>query len=154
VPKRTFWLITGAAVGAGSSLWVERRVRRTVQEAAARLQPDALVAEVGRSAKQAAGLAGDRMRDAVAVGRDEMRLHEQQLWEELAARGVELPLAAGGSDRSGVDPAPSPGASGRRRARAVAGVEVSRRRADRSRRDRGRAVSVVPPAKSPSHLDN
>ena len=68
MPKRTFWLITGAAVGAGSSLWVERRVRRTVQEAAARLQPDALVAEVGRSARQAAEVAGARMRDAVSVG--------------------------------------------------------------------------------------
>ena len=58
VPKRTFWLVAGAAIGAGSTLWAERKVRRTVQEAAARLQPDALVVEVGRSARQVAGSAG------------------------------------------------------------------------------------------------
>ena len=44
-----------------------------LQQAAARLQPDALVVEVGRSARQAAGSAGDRVRDAVSSGRDEMQ---------------------------------------------------------------------------------
>lgn len=88
MPKRTFWLVTGAAIGAGSSLWVERRVRRTVQQAAARLQPDALVVEVGRSARQAAGSAGDRVRDAVVSGRDEMQRREEELWAELAAQGA------------------------------------------------------------------
>jgi len=89
--KRTFWLVTGVALGAGSSLWAERRVRRTVQEAQARLQPDALVAEVGRSARKAAEVAGDRMRDAMAAGRSEMRQHERRLWDDLAERGVEPP---------------------------------------------------------------
>ena len=88
MPKRTFWLVTGAAIGAGSSLWAERRVRRTVQQAAARLQPDALVVEVGRSARQVAGSAGDRVRDAVVSGRDEMQRREEQLWAELAAQGA------------------------------------------------------------------
>ena len=104
MPKRTFWLITGAAVGAGSSLWVERRVRRTVHEAAARLQPDALVAEVGRSARMAAEAAGDRFRDAVAAGRDEMHQHEEQLWADLAARGVspeEIGMTGVGSASAG-----------------------------------------------------
>jgi hypothetical protein len=88
VPKRTFWLITGAAVGAGSSLWVERRVRRTVQQATARLQPDALVTEVGRSARQVAGNAGTRLRDAMTSGRHEMQRREEELWADLAAQGV------------------------------------------------------------------
>ena len=77
MPKRTFWLVTGAAIGAGSSLWAERRVRRTVQQAAARLQPDALVVEVGRSARQAAGGAGDRLREALSSGRQEMMRREE-----------------------------------------------------------------------------
>ncbi|MGO8871491.1 MAG: hypothetical protein ACLQPH_08855 [Acidimicrobiales bacterium] len=89
VPKRTFWLLTGAALGAGSSLWAERKVRRTVQQAAARLQPDAIVVEVGRSARHVAGSAGDRMRDAVSSGRSEMQRREEELWAELAAQGVE-----------------------------------------------------------------
>jgi hypothetical protein len=93
VPKRTFWLVTGAAIGAGSSLWAERRVRRTVQQAAARLQPDALVIEVGRSARQAAGGAGDRLREALSSGRQEMMRREEELWSDLAAQGVATDLA-------------------------------------------------------------
>ncbi len=96
MPKRTFWLVTGAVIGAGSSLWAKRKVRRTVEQATAKLQPDALVAEVGRSARQVAGSAADRVRDAVSVGRDEMQRREEELWADLAAQGVEAapPVAA------------------------------------------------------------
>ncbi|MBF6554774.1 MAG: hypothetical protein IVW52_01230 [Acidimicrobiales bacterium] len=89
MPKRTFWLVTGAVIGAGSSLWAERKVRSTVAQATAKLQPDALVAEVGRSARQVAGSAADRVRDAVSLGRDEMQRREEELWADLAAQGVE-----------------------------------------------------------------
>jgi hypothetical protein len=153
VPKRTFWLITGAAVGAGSSLWVERRVRRTVQEAAARLQPDALVAEVGRSAWQAAEVAGVRMRDAVSVGRDEMRLHEERLWEDLAARGIEPPGGAGSAVAAVEEPPPL--ASRRPRRRSIRRSPEPRRRTGAVRATTaGTAPPAAPPAKSPSHLDN
>ncbi len=87
MPKRTFWLATGVVVGAGSTLWAERKVRHTLQQAAAKLQPDAIVVEVGRSARQVAGSAGDRVRDAVWSGRDEMQRREEELWAELAASG-------------------------------------------------------------------
>ena len=89
MPKRTFWMITGAAAGAASTLWAERKVRRTWEQTAARLQPDAIVVEVGRSARQVAGSAGDRVRDAVWSGRDEMLRREEELWAALAAQGVE-----------------------------------------------------------------
>ncbi len=89
MPKRTFWLVTGAAMGAGTSLWAERRIRRSVQQAAARLQPEALVAEVGRSARQAAESTGERLKEALSSGRDEMRRREDEIWAELAAQGVE-----------------------------------------------------------------
>lgn len=88
IPKRLFWLVAGAAVGAGSSLWAERRVRRTVRQAVARLQPDALVSELGNSALHLAGAATERLRDSVTVGRIEMHQLEDQLWEELAGRGI------------------------------------------------------------------
>ena len=94
MPKRTFWLVTGAALGAGSSLWAERRVRRTLQQAAARLQPDALVVEVGRTARQVAGGAGDRFRDAVTTGREAMLRREEELWSDLAAQGAATDLAS------------------------------------------------------------
>jgi hypothetical protein len=84
MPKRTVWLTTGVVVGVASTLWAERKIRRSVQEATARLQPDALVMEVGRSARQAAGSAGGRVRDAVSSGRQEMRRRERELWAELS----------------------------------------------------------------------
>jgi hypothetical protein len=86
IPKRPFWLAMGAAVGAGSSLWIERRVRRTVHQAASRLQPDALALEIGRSARQVAESTTERVRSAVSVGRTEMQQHEEALWQELAER--------------------------------------------------------------------
>ncbi len=92
MPKRTFWLTAGIALGAGSSIWAERRVRRTIERTAAKLAPDALVAEVGRSARNAAGATSDRIRDAFAEGRDSMQRHEEQLWAELADRGVAPPI--------------------------------------------------------------
>jgi hypothetical protein len=95
MPKRTFWLVTGVAVGAGTSLWAERRLRRSVQQAAARLQPDTLVAEMGRTARQAAESAGERMRDALTSGRDEMQRREEELWADLAAGGMERDTVVG-----------------------------------------------------------
>jgi hypothetical protein len=100
MPKRTFWLMTGTALGVGSTLWAERKVRRTVQQATAKLQPDALVVEVGRSARHVAESAGERVRGAVSSGRDEMLRHEEELWAELAARGVETGTRPGPFDWS------------------------------------------------------
>ena len=134
MPKRTFWLVTGAALGAGSSLWAERRVRRTVQQAAARLQPDALVVEVGRSARQVAGGAGDRLRDALSSGREEMMRREEELWSDLAAQGVASDLAV-----------PTVRAALPVAAAASAHVEPVRNRRPRVRR-------IRPTAKSPSDL--
>jgi hypothetical protein len=156
IPKRPFWLAMGAAIGAGSSLWVERRIRRAVQEAASRLQPDALAVEIGRSARQMAESTGERVRSAVSVGRDEMRQHEEQLWEELSERrgvpmrapqpragemyrsGVSLPETAGDERREGPRPTPRPD---------------STRRARRTRRSQ-RVVPRVAGTKSRSHLGN
>jgi hypothetical protein len=109
MPKRTFWLVTGAALGAGSSLWAERRVRRTVHQAAARLQPDALVAEVGRSARRVAGGTADRLREAVSSGREEKQRREEELWAELAARGDRPGVGVRGGQDAGPDAGPDVG---------------------------------------------
>jgi hypothetical protein len=130
------WLVTGVAIGAGSSLWVERRVRRTVQQAAAKLQPDALVLEVGRSARQVAGSTGNRVRDAFSSGRHEMERHEEELWAELAHRGVDTAgaRAPGAPDYAAPDTNPS--------------------RPRPSRRATIRGARKRPLANSASHLDN
>jgi len=137
VPKRTFWLATGVAIGAGSSLWAERKVRRSVQQAAARLQPDAVVVEVGRSARHVADTAGSRVRDAVASGRDEMQRREEELWSELASQGVDLP-----------PPTPVAPTVPNRAPRPAVPAELPA-----SRRSRRSGNTARRRAKSPSHLD-
>lgn len=112
IPKRPFWLAMGAALGAGSSLWLERRVRRTVHEAASRLQPDALASEIGRSARQMAESTSERVRSAVSVGRTEMQQHEEELWRELAERRMVPGLPVSPEDdewlQGSIGSAPSP----------------------------------------------
>jgi hypothetical protein len=114
VPRRTFWLVAGVAVGTGSTLWAERKVRQTWEQAAARLQPDAIVVEVGRSARQVAGSAGGRLREAVTSGRSEMLRREEELWAELANQaGVEseFPIARNPTGRLSMSGRPTPVAS-------------------------------------------
>jgi hypothetical protein len=139
MPKRTVWLTAGIALGAGSSLWVERRVRRTIEQTAARLAPEALVSEVGRTARHVAESTSHRFRDAYSEGRDEMRRQEEQLWSDLAKRGVVLsgdgsPEIAGPTGATNGSPFPPAESDDTTRA-------TRRRIAKRS-------------AKSPSHLGN
>lgn len=98
--RRTVWLVTGVVAGAASSLYAERRLKRTLEAASARLAPDALVTEVGRSARLAARSTGGRVRDAVATGRSAMQRREDELWADLAASG-----ASAVPDGSGAVPA-------------------------------------------------
>jgi hypothetical protein len=151
MPKRTMWLVTGVALGAGSSLWVERRVRRTVQQAAAKLQPDALVLEVGRSARQVAGSAGNRVRDALSSGRDEMERHEEELWAELAQRGVDAAGArATGAPESAAPDYAAPDSG-------TTEIHPPDTHPGRPRSSRGATIRGAlkrPLANSASHLDN
>jgi hypothetical protein len=151
MPKRTFWLVTGAMVGAGSTLWAERRIRTAVEAASARMQPDALAAEVGRAAQRAVDVTGSRVRDAVTAGREEMLRHEEELWAELAERGVTRDVGPTGplgpGDRWEV-PIPVAPTGRRRPVWLPAAVVEPQREAGVRRRAGGRR------AKSPSHLDN
>lgn len=89
--RRTLWLVTGVVVGAGSSLYAERKVRRTLEQAADRLRPESIVAQAGTSARQAASATGWRVRSAVASGRLEMARREQELWASLASSSAVNP---------------------------------------------------------------
>ncbi len=94
--RRTVWLVTGVVAGAASSLYAERKLKRTLEAASARLQPETLVTEVGRTARQAARSTGGRVRDALATGRSEMQRREEELWTDLATSGaVATPDGAG-----------------------------------------------------------
>ena len=62
--KRVRWLVTGAAVGFGGSVWLQRKVRT----AAERWRPAGV-----------AGAAANRAKDAVQEGRTAMRAREAEL---------------------------------------------------------------------------
>lgn len=69
--KRLFWLGVGAALGAGGTVWAERKVKNQIEA----LSPDQLVVRAG----QKAGDAGRSILDAVSEGREAMRSRESEL---------------------------------------------------------------------------
>jgi|GEM_PF-3327885 len=107
MPKRTRWLVTGVALGAGGSLWAQRKAKT----AAARYGPAGLAEATGR-----------RVAAALADGREAMREREAQLKggssdqdrPALSKRPNPVPSGPGGR-KAARDAAPGPGASFRRR---------------------------------------
>ena len=76
--KRVVWWTTGAAMGFGSSVWVQRKVRRTVQQ----YTPDVVQQRVQQSARSI----GPTVKAAVGEGRAAMRERERQLEAEVDGR--------------------------------------------------------------------
>lgn len=96
--RRTVWLLTGVAIGAGGTLWAEQRLRRTVRQAADRLTPDHVVAETLEGARRL----GDRLGAARGAGRRAAQDREEELWQELAARRPVVPAGIAAAPRAGV----------------------------------------------------
>ena len=76
--KRVIWMGTGASVGFGASLWMQRKVKRTVQ----RYTPQRVTGDFVEVVRDF----GYDLRDAVAEGRIAMAQREAELRAELAAR--------------------------------------------------------------------
>ena len=136
--RRTVWLVTGVVAGAASSLYAERKLRRTLEAAQARMQPDALVVEVGRigppgRARPPAAGCATRWPPA----RVEKRRREDELWAELRhAR----------PDDADADAGAGPGTPGRRR------VSTPARRGPSTTTDPTAPARAA--RRSPSHLGN
>lgn len=82
--KRTFWAATGFTLGFGSSLYVQKRLRRAVQ----RYAPEQVRKGVGDVGRRAAARTRDLiadLRDAAQDGGEAMRQAEQDLRSEFAA---------------------------------------------------------------------
>jgi hypothetical protein len=69
--KRLFWLSTGLAAGFGSSFWLMRTVRRTVE----RFTPQRLTQDAVAGARTV----GTELREALDEGRVAMRQREAEL---------------------------------------------------------------------------
>ena len=90
--RRATWLVAGAALGAGGTLWAQIRLRRLVGQ----LAPDQVV---DRAQRALVGT-GDRVRLAVAAGRDAAVRHEADLWAALdSGMAGDSPAPAGTGER-------------------------------------------------------
>ena len=76
--KRLFWLTVGMAIGFGTSFWVYRLMRQTLD----RYRPDHVAESVAQSVKALR----DDLRAALAEGRDAMRQAEAELRADLHPR--------------------------------------------------------------------
>ena len=104
--KRVFWTSTGYVLGLGSSVWVQRRVRRTVQ----RYTPEQMLQQVADRTRDLTDRARQTvidLREAATEGRAAMRESEIELHAEFGDRRPRH----GGQARSMRDARPSPGAT-------------------------------------------
>jgi hypothetical protein len=85
--KRLRWTLLGALAGAGGSIWVGRRVRRTV----GRYVPE----QLRNDARQWLTGAGDDLRAAIEEGRAAMRDREAELHARFADRLIAEPVRRG-----------------------------------------------------------
>lgn len=76
--KRLFWLAVGLTAGFGSSFWLMRTVRRTVE----RLTPERLTQDAVAGARSVSA----ELRAALDEGRTAMRQREAELKAELERR--------------------------------------------------------------------
>ncbi len=76
--KRLFWLTIGLTIGYGTSFWLMRTVRRTVE----RLTPERVTQDVMAGAKSF----GAELRAALEEGRAAMREREAELRAEIERR--------------------------------------------------------------------
>lgn len=83
--KRLFWLTVGLTLGSSCSLWLMRKLRRTIE----RFAPERLTQDVVTGARSL----GAEMRAAVDEGRSGMRRREAELRAELERRQASRPPA-------------------------------------------------------------
>ncbi len=76
--KRLFWLTVGLSIGYGTSFWLLRTVRRTVE----RFTPERVSRDVLNGAKSF----GTELRAALEEGRAAMREREAELRAEIERR--------------------------------------------------------------------
>jgi hypothetical protein len=77
------WLAAGAALGVGGTVWTRRRLDRLSK----RVRPTAVATELASMVERTRQGATDRVRDALDTGRSEALRRQDDLWNDLAARG-------------------------------------------------------------------
>jgi hypothetical protein len=77
------WLAAGAALGAGGTIWVRRRLDRLSR----RVRPTAVAGDLVSMVDRTRRGAADRVRDAVDTGRTQAQRRQDDLLRDLGTRG-------------------------------------------------------------------
>ena len=80
--RRPMWLAAGAALGAGGTVWAQRRLQRLTR----RVRPTAVANQLVSRAERTRRTAADKVRDALDTGRSEARRRQDDLWRDLDSR--------------------------------------------------------------------
>jgi hypothetical protein len=76
------WLVAGAALGAGGTLWARRRLERLSR----RVRPTAVAGELVSMVDRTRRGAADKVRDAVDTGRAQAQRRQDDLLRDLRRR--------------------------------------------------------------------
>jgi hypothetical protein len=76
------WLVAGAALGAGGTVWARRRLERLSR----RVRPTAVAGELVSMVDRTRRGAADRVRDAVDTGRAQAQRRQDDLRRDLRHR--------------------------------------------------------------------
>ena len=77
--RRPFWLAAGAALGAGGTVWAQRRLERLSR----RVRPSAMATGLAHVAERTRQGTSDRFRRALDAGRADAQRREDDLWRAL-----------------------------------------------------------------------
>lgn len=80
--KRLRWLVMGIGVGAGASVWAQRRVKLWLRT----YTPPEVAARAARRSTEVAGRKAGEVRTALAEGREAMRQREAELRRQIDLR--------------------------------------------------------------------
>gem|GEM_PF-1964279 len=77
--RRPLWLVAGAALGAGGTVWTRRRL----EQLSRRVRPASVAGDIASMVDRTRRGTADRVRDAVDAGRAGARRREDDLWRDL-----------------------------------------------------------------------
>jgi hypothetical protein len=80
--KRLRWLLMGMSVGAGASVWAQRRLKLWLKT----YTPPEVAARAARRSTEVAGRKAGEVRTALAEGREAMRQREAELRRQIDLR--------------------------------------------------------------------
>ena len=80
--RRPLWLAAGAALGAGGTVWAQRRIGRLTR----RVRPTAVATGIAAAVERTKTGTTERVRGAIEAGRADAQRRQDDLWRDLTPR--------------------------------------------------------------------